>query len=57
MFWGKDVLEKDDLVQVLRGQVDALIDTVDGTQFSAAENKWKEIPHGSLPLPEHNKEV
>lgn len=41
--WGKNVLTKDDLIQVRQGAYDTIIDVQENKQYNAENNEWEEI--------------
>lgn len=41
--WGKNTLEKQDLVDVATSRIDALVDVEAGKQFDAKANEWVDI--------------
>jgi len=45
VFWATDEISKDDLVQVVQGSVDVIVNTEEGTFFNVSENKWEPIPN------------
>lgn len=44
LIWGKNNLEKQDLVDKATNRIDILLNVEEGTYFDSETNSWKEIP-------------